>query len=149
MPSLKFGIIEQKVFFKAAPQVIYDALLDPKKHSDFTGTPATTSAKKGAAFTAWGGYITGKNLELVKGKKIVQEWKTTEWPEGYPVSRLEITLTPKGGGTEVELLHSKVPAEQLADYSYGWKSSYWDPLREYLAKRHAEEPAKRRRTKKK
>jgi activator of HSP90 ATPase len=75
---LKFGTIEQTVFFEAAPDVIYDALLDPRKHSEFTGSPATTSAKKGATFTAWEGYITGKNLELVKGKKIVQEWKTTE-----------------------------------------------------------------------
>jgi activator of HSP90 ATPase len=146
VPSLKFGIIEQKVFFKAAPEEIYDALLDPKKHAEFTGSPATTSAKKGARFTAWDGYIIGKNLELVKGWKIVQEWKTTEWPAGYPVSRLELTLAAKKGGTELEMLHLKVPAEQLADYSSGWKSSYWDPLKEYLAKAA---PVKRRATKKK
>jgi activator of HSP90 ATPase len=145
VPSLKFGIIEQKVFFKATPQEIYDALLDPKKHADFTGSPATTSAKKGAKFTAWGGYIIGKNLELVKGKRIVQEWKTTEWPDGYPVSRLELTLTTRNGGTELEMLHLKVPAEQLADYSSGWKTSYWDPLKEYLAKAG---PPKRKATKK-
>ena len=143
MPSLKFGIIEQKVFFKAAPDDVYDALLDPKKHADFTGSPATTSAKKGATFTAWGGYISGKNLELVKGKKIVQDWKTTEWPDGYPASRLEFTLTPKKGGTELDMMHSKVPAEQVADYSSGWKSSYWEPLKEYLAKGEAARPAKK------
>jgi activator of HSP90 ATPase len=145
---LKFGIIEQTVFFEAAPMEVYDALLDPRKHSAFTGSPATTSARKGATFTAWDGYITGKNLELVKGKKIVQEWKTTEWPDDYPVSRLEFTLTAKNGGTELEMMHSKVPAEQLADYSSGWKSSYWAPLKEYLAKREAYAPAKRKASKK-
>jgi activator of HSP90 ATPase len=135
---LKFGTIEQTVFFEAiAPEEIYDALLDPRKHTEFTGSPATTtSAKKGATFTAWEGYITGKNLELVKGRKIVQEWKTTEWPDGYPVSRLELTLTAKKGGTELRMVHSKVPAEQVADYTGGWKSAYWDPLREYLARRN-------------
>lgn len=148
MPSLKFGIIEQKVFFKATPQEIYDALLDPKKHADFTGSPATTSAKKGATFTAWDGYISGKNLELVKGKKIVQEWKTTEWPDGYPASRLEFNLAAKDGGTELEMFHSKVPAEQVADYSSGWKSSYWDPLKEYLAQSASASPAKRKTTRK-
>jgi activator of HSP90 ATPase len=71
---LKFGTIEQTVFFEATPEEIYDALLDARKHSEFTGSPATASAKKGATFTAWEGYIIGKNIELVKGKKIVQEW---------------------------------------------------------------------------
>jgi activator of HSP90 ATPase len=134
---LKFGTINQTVFFEAAPEEVYEALLDPKKHSAFTGSPATTSTKVGAAFTAWEGYITGKNLELVKGKKIVQEWKTTEWPDGYPVSRLEFTLTAKKGGTELKMVHSKVPAEQVADYTSGWKSAYWDPLKEYFAKHKA------------
>jgi hypothetical protein len=69
VPSLKFGIIEQKVFFRASPDDVYDALLDPKKHADLTGSPATTSDKKGAKFTAWDGYVSGKNLELVKGRR--------------------------------------------------------------------------------
>ncbi|HVB95620.1 MAG TPA: SRPBCC domain-containing protein [Nitrososphaerales archaeon] len=141
---LKFGTIEQTVFFEAAPEDVYDALLDPKKHSEFTGSPATTSARKGAAFTAWEGYITGRNLELVKTKKIVQEWKTTEWPDGYPVSRLELTLAAKRGGTELKMVHSKVPAEQVADYTSGWKSSYWDPLKKFLAKPKAAGPAKKK-----
>jgi len=132
---LRFGTIEQTAFFEASPEEVYAALLDPKKHSEFTGSPATTSARKGASFTAWDGYITGKNLELVKGKKIVQEWKTTEWPDGYPVSRLEITLAAKKGGTELKMAHSGVPAEQVAYYTGGWKSAYWDPLKKYLARR--------------
>jgi activator of HSP90 ATPase len=131
--ALKFGTIEQKVFFKGASvEEVYDSLLDAEKHSEFTGSPATTSAKAGAAFTAWDGYITGKNLELVKAKKIVQEWTTTEWPPGYPASRLELTLTARNGGTELRMVHSKVPAAQVADYTEGWRSSYWDPLTEYL-----------------
>ena len=149
MPSLKFGTIEQTVFFKAAPEEIYDILLDPRKHSEFTGSPAKTSAKAGAAFTAWEGYIFGKNLELVKGKKIVQEWKTTEFPEGYPASRLELTLTPKKGGTELKMVHSNVPAEQVASYTDGWKSSYWDPLKEYIAKKPNVADAKRKASEKK
>ena len=140
---LKFGTIEQTVFFEASPEEIYDALLDPKKHSEFTGSPAATSAKKSATFSAGDGYISGKNLELVKGKKIVQEWKTTEWPDGYPVSRLQLTLTPKKGGTELRMVHSRVPAEQVAYYAGGWKSFYWNPLKEYLGKREAAGPAKK------
>jgi len=130
----KFGTIEQKVFFEGASvEDVYDALLDAEKHSAFTGSPATTSARMGATFTAWDGYIVGRNLELVKAKKIVQEWRTSEWPDGYPTSRLEFALSQKEGGTELKMVHSKVPAEQVADYTKGWHTSYWDPLAKYLA----------------
>ena len=140
---LKFGTIKQTVFFRASPDEIYDALLDAKKHAAFTGSPATTSSKVDASFNAWGEYITGKNLELVKGKKIVQEWKTTDWPVGYPVSRLELTLKSKNGGTELRMVHSKVPAEQVAEYTGGWKSAYRGPLKEYLAAKAGSVPAKK------
>jgi len=139
----EFGTIKQTVFFKAPPEAVYDALLDAEKHSKFTGSPAATNARVGASFTAWDGYITGKNLELVKAKKIVQEWMTTEWPDGYPVSRLEFTLTAKKGGTELNMAHSNVPAEQLESYTSGWKSSYWDPLAKYLAKQTPNKGAKK------
>jgi activator of HSP90 ATPase len=130
--QLKFGVIEQIVQFDATPEEVFDALLDPLKHSNFTGSRATTSRRAGARFTAWDGYISGKNTRFVKDKKIIQEWKTTEWPKGYPPSRLEITLTAKGSGTELKMVHSKVPAEQLEDYRKGWYDSYWNPLKRYF-----------------
>jgi activator of HSP90 ATPase len=88
----------------------------------------------GGSFTAWDGYITGKTLELKSGKKIVQEWRTTEFPSKYPASRLELNFKAKKGGTEIVMIHSKVPASQTASYREGWVSSYWDPLREYFSK---------------
>jgi activator of HSP90 ATPase len=131
---LKFGVIEQTVQFEASPADVFDALLDPVKHSEFTGSRATTSRRTGARFTAWDGYILGKNIRLVKHKNIVQEWKTNGWPKGYPPSRLEFTLIAKNGGTELKMVHSKVPAEQVEDYRKGWYDSYWSPLKNYFEK---------------
>ena len=133
--ALKFGKIQQTVFIEATPDEVYDALLNAKKHAAFTGSAATTNAKVGAEFTAWDGYISGKNLELVKGKKIVQEWETSEWPEGYPRSRLEFTLRAKKGGTELRMVHTQVPAEQVAEYRTGWHTAYWEPMKEYFAEK--------------
>ncbi len=116
----------------ASPAQVYDAFIDPKKHGEFTGSPATCTKKVGGRFTAWDGYISGKILALTKDKKIVQEWKTTEWPDGYPPSILELTFKPKGGKTELSMVHSKVPAEQVDKYTDGWPESYWDPLKEYF-----------------
>ena len=131
----EFSTITQTVQIGASPEEVYDALMDSKKHAKVTGSPASVSRKVGGKFTAWDGYIFGRNLELVPGKKIVQEWATTEWPEGYPPSRLEITLTKRAGGTELKMVHSRVPAQQKEEYAGGWRSFYWEPLGTYFRRK--------------
>lgn len=133
--KLKTATITQKVIIPASPEEVYDAFIDPKKHTAFTGAEAICDPRIGGEFTAWDGYITGKNLELEKGKRIVQEWSTTEWPEGYPPSRLELTFVKVKDGTELTMVHSKVPKEQVDEYKQGWIDNYWDLLKEYFGKK--------------
>jgi activator of HSP90 ATPase len=133
--KIKTTKITQKVILKALPQEVYDALLNPRKHSEFTGSKATGEAKVGGEFTAWEGYISGKNLELEKGKLIVQEWVTSEWPKGYPPSRLEFTFKEVDGKTELTMIHSDIPAEQKEELKQGWIDFYWEPLRKYFEMR--------------
>ena len=131
---MKFGQIKQTVTLDASPAEVYEAYAYPKKHSAFTGQVATGKPKVGGKFTAGDEYITGKFLELEKGKKILQEWTTTEWPEGYPPSLLELRIRAKGKGTELTMIHSRVPEEQVKYYAEGWKEWYWEPLKKYFAK---------------
>src|SRR5215469_3626048 len=98
--------ITQKVVIPAPPQKVYDAFVKPALHAEFTESPATGSGRIGGKFTAWDGYISGVNRELERGKKIVQSWRTTEWPEGADDSRLELTFTAVKGGTQIRLVHS-------------------------------------------
>lgn len=130
--TAKFAVIRQKVLVDASPEEVYLAYVDPKKHAEFTGSTATGKARVGGRFTAWDGYSFGKYLELQKGKKIVHEWTTTDWPEGYPPSLVELTLKPKGKKTELTMLHSKAPAEQADSYAQGWTDYYWEPLKKYF-----------------
>jgi uncharacterized protein YndB with AHSA1/START domain len=131
---MKFGEIKQTVLIDASPVEVYEAFVDPKKHSAFTGQGATGTPRIGGRFTAGDGYISAKFLELEKGKRILQEWTTTEWPEGYPASRLELRLKAKGKRTELTMVHSRVPEEQVEYYAGGWKEWYWEPLKRYFAK---------------
>jgi activator of HSP90 ATPase len=125
--------ITQKVFIPGVrPDEVYRAFLDPKKHAAFTGSPATGSARVGGRFTAWDGYISGVNRELVDGRRIVQDWRTTEWPEGAAPSTAAFTFRPLRSGTEVTLRHSNVPAEQADSYRQGWIDYYWEPLKAYF-----------------
>jgi len=131
---MKVTTIRQKTSIPAEPIEVYKAFIDSKKHTEFTGSKATSDPKVGGEFTAWDGYIFGKNLELDEGKRIVQEWITTEWPKDYPPSRLELTFKKTTGGTEIVMIHSGVPADQAADIRQGWIDFYWQPLKEYFKK---------------
>jgi activator of HSP90 ATPase len=112
---------------------VYQALLNPKKHAEFTGAGATGSPRVGGKFTAWDGYISGRNLELEPPGRIVQEWTTTEWPAESPPSKLEWTFVQKKAGTQVTMVHSNVPASQAESYRKGWVDFYFDPLKKYFA----------------
>lgn len=136
-------IRQRAIFPGIKPVQLYDALINARKHSAFTGAKATCVARVGGKFTAWDGYITGTNLELEPGRRIVQEWKTAEWPADSPSSRLEWTFVDKRGGTEVRLVHSQVPASQAESYRKGWIDYYWNPLQTYFA-RGGERPGLRK-----
>lgn len=130
----KTETIRQKATVQASPMDVYEAFLDAKKHAAFTGSKATSDPHVGGKFTAWDGYISGRHLELEKGKKIVQEWVTTEWPEGLPPSRLTLSFKKVKGGTEISLVQSEAPAEQAEELKEGWTEFYWKPLKEYFKK---------------
>jgi uncharacterized protein YndB with AHSA1/START domain len=98
------------------------------------GSKATGKPVVGSKFTAWDGYIRGKNLELEKEKRIVQEWVTTDWPKNFPPSRLELNFKDLGGITEITMVHSDVPAVQEDELKQGWKDFYWEPLKDYFRK---------------
>jgi len=131
---MKVKTIKQEVIVPATPVEVYEAFMDAEKHSAFTGSKATCDPRVGGRFTAWDGYISGKNLELEKGKRIVQEWVTTDWPRNYPPSRLELNFKAVKEGTEISMIHSEVPAEQADDTKQGWIDFYWKPLKEYFGK---------------
>lgn len=115
----------------ASPRAVYDAWLDSRAHGKMTGGKAKASARVGAAFTAWDGYIEGRNLELVPGKRIVQSWRTSEFKETDPDSRIAITLKPVARGTKLTLLHTRVPDGQTG-YRDGWRESYFEPMKVYF-----------------
>ncbi len=132
--KLEFATIKQTINIPASPEEVYEAFVDPKRHTEFTGSKATGKAKAGGKFTAWDGYIYGKFLEFEPGKCLVQEWQTTDWPEGYPPSQFALTFKKTSEGTEITMVNSNVPKEQEEELTEGWNEFYWKPLKEYFRK---------------
>ena len=131
--AFSFDIIDQVEHFSASPEVIYRAWLDSAGHSAFTNSKAKVDARVGGVFTAYDGYISGVTTELVENERIVQRWRASDFPGGYPDSKVELTLTPQSGGTRLSLRHSSVPTKNAKSYDAGWHEHYWQPLRAYLA----------------
>ncbi len=122
-------VIKQIVNIKVSPEEIYDILMSSKKHGELTGAPAKISQKEGGKFSVYDSYATGKNIKLVPGKKIVQEWRASDWEEGEN-SLITFDLTKTKTGTRITFTHKNVPLSQLKSISNGWKEFYWEPLKD-------------------
>jgi activator of HSP90 ATPase len=118
----------------AAPDVLYRAWLSSEEHAKFTGSEADIDPGIGGPFTAWDGYIRGTTLEKEDGKRILQSWRTTEFPEGSPDSLVEVLFEEIEDGTEITINHSRIPAGQEDDYKTGWEEFYFQPMRECYSK---------------
>jgi uncharacterized protein YndB with AHSA1/START domain len=117
----------------ATAQQVFDAWLDSRQHADFTGDQADIQPGVGGAFTIGGGYITGQNLELQPYSRIVQSWRTTEFPDSAPDSWLEVLLEESPQGCVLTLNQKKLPEDQVKSYEEGWQEYYFEPLQKYFA----------------
>ena len=120
------------VFPVSAP-FLYNAWLDSEKHSSFTGALAAVEAKIDSYFTAWGGYITGKTIELDPGKRILQHWRTSDFPADAENSVLELTFEETDNGCLLTLRHSNIPDGQGSQYEKGWDTHYFVPMKMYFS----------------
>jgi activator of HSP90 ATPase len=124
--TLKFSL-------PVAPDVVYRAWLSSKEHSAFTGSPARISARVGARCSAWDGYITGTIVRLEKNRKIVQTWRTAEFPDGAEDSLFEVHIEPSASGSSVIFRHTMIPTGDGQKYRDGWKEFYIEPMKEYYS----------------
>ena len=128
------GSVRLSAFIPAPPAVVYQAWLNGRQHAAMTGAAATSQARVGGKFTAWNGYIFGEHQQLVPSRRIVQSWRTTEFPGDCPDSRLEVEFAPEGDGTRLTLVQSELPAGEAERYHAGWQQFYFEPIQRYFAR---------------
>ena len=129
--------IEVSARFPVTPDELFRAWLDSDQHSLFTGGRAHIDPSVGGRFSAWADYISGRTLEIEPGRRVVQAWRTIEFPLEAPDSVLEARFESENGGTRLILVHSGIPEGQADHYEEGWISTYFEPMQRYFRWRGA------------
>jgi activator of HSP90 ATPase len=137
--------IHQEVRFKASRRQVYEALTSTSKFDALTrlsdglslltapGAKATTISRElGGPFTLFGGYITGRHLEMVPEELLVQAWRAGSWKAG-DYSIVKFALNAEGSACKLVLDHRGFPEGQGKSLAYGWGVHYWEPLAKLLA----------------
>jgi activator of HSP90 ATPase len=137
--------IHQEPVFKASPKRVYEAITDTaqfdkviqisgamKSMQNLGNKPTQISREVGGAFTLFGGYVTGRHVELVPGQRIVQAWRAGSWDPGvYSIAKFE--LVEQGSATRIVFDHTGFPKGAAESLASGWKAHYWEPLAKLLA----------------
>jgi uncharacterized protein YndB with AHSA1/START domain len=125
--------IHQEVTFDVDRARVYRVLTDARQFAEVTGAgPVTLSADAGEPFSLFGGHITGRNVELVPDRRLVQAWRAGSWPDGV-YSIVNFGLEDDGpGATKLLFDHAGFPDEAHDELAAGWVKMYWEPLKRYL-----------------
>ena len=136
--------IHQEVVFKATPDRVYEVLTDPAlfdKVVQASGAmqamgihpaPVQISAEAGGGVSMFGGYITGRHIELSPGVRLVQAWRSRGWaPHIYSIARFELAAHP--AGTRLSFDHTGFPNDDAMGLATGWHAHYWVPMAKVLA----------------
>jgi uncharacterized protein YndB with AHSA1/START domain len=136
--------VHQEPVFKASRKRVYEALTDAKQFDKVAqlsaamksgmalgAKPTEIGRQAGEAFALFGGYVTGRHLELVPNERIVQAWRAGGWDPGdYSIAKFQ--LVEQGAGTKIVFDHAGFPKGKAEHLAEGWKMNYWEPLEKLL-----------------
>jgi activator of HSP90 ATPase len=109
----------------AEPSDIYSALTNPHTIELWSGYPAEMSTEPGSEFSLWEGDISGRNLEFVQDRKVVQEWY---FGDQIAKSIVTITIIPDRENSSITVEHTNIPDQEFDDIAEGWREFYFDAI---------------------
>jgi activator of HSP90 ATPase len=135
--------IHQEPVFDADRARLYAALTETKQFDKVvqlssamqgraSKPPTELSPNEGGAFALFGGYITGRQVQLKQNELIVQAWRSASWGPGlYSIARFQ--LKDHGAGSMILFDHVGFPNGEAQNLAAGWQANYWTPLAKLLS----------------
>ena len=114
--------IKQTYDIAASPDEVWRALTDPAVIREWSGAPAEFPVAVVAPYSLWNGDIRGRVLEMEPPRRLVQTWQPQDWTRTDSV--VSFTLTPRGKGTRIDLVHVNVEASDYDGTREGWDIYY-------------------------
>ena len=121
--------IEKHYYINASAEKTWKALTEKQEIEKWGGGPAEMDENIGTNFYLWGGDIHGTNIEIIQNVKLVQDWFGGNWEKP---SRVVFTLKPTGTKTQLSLLHTEVPENEVSNFDSGWDDYYLGAIKKYL-----------------
>ena len=125
--------ITEEIIFPTTPTELYSIFMNEKIYEEVIGEKVQMNAVEGGEFSVFDDYCIGSNIELVPGKKIVQEWNFDEdgWDEEH-FSICTFIFEECDGGTKMSFTQEEVPAECYDALKHGWSEFFWNPIMDAL-----------------
>ena len=122
----------ERVTVRVSPLATADSVEFGSSQAAVNAAATAISTEVGGAFTLFGGYVTGLQIELVRDERLVQVWRAASWGPGE-FSVVRFVLADAGAGTQLTFDHCGFPPGRGAVLASGWFGHYWEPLKKFLA----------------
>jgi uncharacterized protein YndB with AHSA1/START domain len=114
-----------EIVIDARPDTVFPFLTDPAKHGEWLGSVLELDPRPGGAYRVSLGnnhLAAGEFVEVVPLERVVFTfgWDIPDHPIPAGSTTITISLIPEGEKTRVQLVHSGLPADAIADHRGGW-----------------------------
>ncbi len=119
--------VEVEVRIAAAPETVFDFLVDPDRFIQWMGRSVELDPRPGGRLHCdvnGRSVASGEYVVVEAPRRVVFTWG---WEPGGPIpapgmSTVEVLLEPDGDGTRLRLIHSDLPgAESAEKHRHGWE----------------------------
>jgi len=114
-----------EVLIDATPSTVFELLTDPQLQQRWFGTEVELDPRPGGIYKALVGGThpaLGEFVEVSADEKVVFTfgWDEPDHPIPAGTTTVAVTLTAEGSKTRVQLVHSGLPEDAIADHTVGW-----------------------------
>ena len=117
----------------ASPKEVFEALTDSGIIAAWGGGISVVENNVGGHFEWFDGDVEGQVTAFMPGQELGFSWKPVEWSKNTKPSQVTIKLNEHSAGTDLVLIHTDFPSQDIADRSgNGWIDFVLDPLNDYF-----------------
>ena len=114
------------------PSLVYRGWLDSYIHGALSEAMAAIDPRVDGEYRLWSGTVQGRFIQLEPYKKIVQTWRTVEFPLTSASSLVTLTFKTQKNGTRLIVRHENIPEPFFEQFRFGWEDYYFPRMERFF-----------------